>query len=132
MLTETVEQQQKTQAIRFVVHGRPVPKARPRMAMRGRTAYVYKDEKTREYERLVGFIAKQACKRPLKGPVQVNIRLFSMNDFDVDNVAKSVLDGMNKICFKDDNQVTALYVSKTKVRTEKEERAEVEVRPLVN
>ena len=31
---------------------------------------------------------------------------------DIDNVVKIVLDALNKIAFKDDNQITKLYVEK--------------------
>lgn len=126
----TVVRQQEKRKIRLVVEGRPVPKSRPRMAMRGRTAYIYTPEKTRTYERIVGWTAKKVCKKPLKGPVAVHIRLYSMGRFDVDNVAKSILDGLCGVCFKDDEQVNVLFVSKEKVETEKDERAEVEVMPL--
>ena len=53
-----------------------------------------------------------------------------MGRYDLDNVAKSILDGMNKICYQDDEQVVLLVVSKEKVDDEKEERAEVEVMPF--
>ena len=53
-----------------------------------------------------------------------------MGRYDLDNVAKSILDGMNKICYKDDEQVALLLVLKEKVDEERDERAEVEVMPL--
>lgn len=116
--------------IRLIVQGRPVPKSRPRLGMRGRTAYVYTPEKTKEYQQLVGWIARKSCKKPLKGPVAVFMRLYTKGRFDIDNVAKSILDGMNGICYLDDEQVNLLIVAKEKVENEQNERAEIEVMPL--
>jgi crossover junction endodeoxyribonuclease RusA len=98
--------------------------------MRGRTAYVYTPEKTKTYQQVVGWEAKKVCKKPLKGPVAVFMRLFSMGRYDLDNVAKSILDGMNGICYEDDEQVSLLIVSKAKVDREQYERAEIEIMPL--
>lgn len=120
----------KTDRIKLIVKGRPVPKSRPRLGLRGRTAFIYTPEKTKSYQELVGFVARKKCKRPLDGPVAVFIRLFSKGRYDVDNVAKSILDGLNRICYQDDEQVCLLVVSKEKVGNEKEERAEVEIMPL--
>lgn len=132
MINSTVRQQErgKTATIRLVVKGRPVPKSRPRLGLKGRTAYVYTPEKTKSYQQLVGWVARKKCRKPLEGPVAVFMRLYSMGRYDLDNVAKSILDGMNKICYQDDEQVVLLVVSKEKVDDEKEERAEVEVMPF--
>ena len=43
---------------------------------------------------------------------------------DVDNIAKSVLDAMNKLAFKDDNQVTKISVEK---RFSQEEKVEIRI-----
>jgi crossover junction endodeoxyribonuclease RusA len=47
---------------------------------------------------------------------------------DVDNVAKSVLDGLNGVAYEDDNQVVELLVRKYKVTRKEEERVEIEIR----
>jgi len=47
---------------------------------------------------------------------------------DLDNVAKSILDGLNGIAYVDDDQVVELLVRKHKVRCAKEERVEIEIR----
>jgi len=47
---------------------------------------------------------------------------------DVDNVAKSVLDGLNGVAYEDDDQVVELLVKKHKVKRKEDERVEIEVR----
>lgn len=118
------------ETIKIIVSGRPVPKSRPRLGMRGRAAFVYTPEKTKAYQQLVGWEAKKVCKQPLTGPVEVSMKLFSRSRFDLDNVAKSILDGMCGICYVDDVQVEVLHVTKQAVKNKREERAEIEVRPL--
>jgi Holliday junction resolvase RusA-like endonuclease len=39
--------------VKFTVPGRPIPKGRPRLGIRGRKAYVYTPPETREYEKIV-------------------------------------------------------------------------------
>ncbi len=113
---------------KITIPGRPVPKGRPRLGVRGRTAYVYTPPETREYERLVGLVAKSAGCRPVEGPVSVELDIFTQRRMDVDNVAKSVLDGLNGVAYEDDNQVVELLVRKHKVTRKEEERVEIEIR----
>jgi len=47
---------------------------------------------------------------------------------DLDNVAKSVLDGLNGIAYQDDGQVVELLVKKHKVTNTADERVEIEIR----
>ena len=63
--------------IRITVPGRPVPKGRPRLEVRGRKAFVYTPERTVEYERLVGLCAAAARSGDvLECPVAVAIDLY--------------------------------------------------------
>jgi len=112
--------------IRFVVPGRPHGKRRPRVTMRGRKAVVYTPRETRQYEERVAWEAKAAGARVLDGPVGVRIICVTSrrNRPDLDNAAKSVLDGLNGICWNDDRQVVELHVY---VRRGRPERVEVEV-----
>lgn len=114
----------------FNVEGDPVGKQRPRFA-RGRT---YTPKKSADYE---GLIASQALSAmcpslPLETPVAVYIYinhaipasyskkrkqaclscLERPKKPDLDNVAKSFLDAMNGIVYKDDVQVVSLHVTK--------------------
>lgn len=114
--------------ISFTIPGRPVPKGRPRLGVRGRKAFIYTPPKTREYEQLVGWTAKCSGCRPIKGPVSVTLDVFCRRKLDVDNIAKSVLDGLNGITYEDDSQVIELLVRKHKVKSKAEERVEIEIR----
>lgn len=116
--------------IRITVPGRPVPKGRPMLGVRGRKAFVYTPERTVEYERLVGLCAAAARSGDvLECPVAVAIDLYlhSKRRIDVDNCAKSILDGMNGVVYLDDNQVVDLRVRKLRESNRKNQRVEVEV-----
>lgn len=114
----------------FSVEGDPVGKQRPRFS-RGRT---YTPKKTVDYEAEIAdkaMVAMGPC-TPLETPVAVYIYInhaipasyskkrkeACFNRFerpkkpDLDNVAKSFLDAMNGIVYKDDVQVVSLHVTK--------------------
>jgi Holliday junction resolvase RusA-like endonuclease len=114
----------------FSVEGDPVGKQRPRFA-KGRT---YTPKKTVEYEKLIADKARKAMgsSDPLETPVAVYIyanhaipasyskkrrndclnRLERPKKPDLDNTAKSFLDAMNGIVYRDDVQVVSLHVTK--------------------
>lgn len=78
----------------FTIDARPEPKRRPRFG-NGRT---YTDERTVAFEHHVAVVARQAMKgqAPVSTPVRV-IALFEQTDrrrMDIDNCAKSLLDGI--------------------------------------
>jgi crossover junction endodeoxyribonuclease RusA len=115
--------------IEFVVPGRPVPKARPRLGVRGRKAFIYTPPATREYEKLVGWVARCAGCKPLNGPLAVKLHLFIRGrSGDVDNYCKSILDGLNGVAYEDDDQVVELLVRKHRVKAAADERVEIEIR----
>ena len=119
----------------FVLPGVPVPKGRPRMTKRG---HVFTPKKTVTYEQSIA-VAAQAAKSKLgggllfDGPVFINIHChFKMPKSwprkrkdqmlyephtqlpDLDNLAKSILDGLNRTfnIWNDDKQVAALTATK--------------------
>ena len=114
--------------IRITVPGRPVPKARPRLGVRGRKAFVYTPPATREYEKLVGWVAKSVGCRPVEGPVSVALSVYVKRRLDADNIAKSILDGLAGVAYWDDDQVVELLVRKYKVKSKADERVEIEIR----
>ena len=116
------------QPIRITIPGRPIPKGRPRLGMSGRKAYVYTPPKTAEYEKLVGWVAKSLGCKPVDGLVSVSLHVYCRGKMDVDNVAKSILDGLNGIAYEDDDQVVELFAKKYKVKEKAEERVEIEIR----
>jgi crossover junction endodeoxyribonuclease RusA len=62
----------------------------------------------------VGWEAKQVIKEPLTGDVAMNIRIYIADHKwpDIDNVCKSLLDGMNGIAYNDDKQVAAIMIQR--------------------
>jgi crossover junction endodeoxyribonuclease RusA len=108
--------------LNFIVEGDPVPKGRPRLG-KGR---IYTPRTTKAYEKkvaAVALVARQCCRlKPFKGPVEVivevvqagvKVRVREMqhgtkSTADLDNICKSVLDGMNGVIYDDDRQVHVL------------------------
>lgn len=120
--------------ITFRVDGTPVPKGRPRFARRGKFVSLYTDKTTMQYEDLIADGAKRAmgASEPLETALEVFF-YFSMpipksyskkrteaclNGLerpmkkDLDNLIKSVSDGMNKIVYKDDGQIVTIHATK--------------------
>lgn len=116
----------------FTVEG-VVGKQRPRMGKMG----VYTPSKTVKYERLIKKSAMQAMKdaqlEPTDKPLRVDVRAFYAvpksytkarrgrcidgteqpnKKPDIDNVVKSILDGMNGVVYQDDKQVVKLTAVK--------------------
>lgn len=112
----------------ITIPGRPVPKGRPRLGVRGRKVFVYTPPATKEYEKLVGWVAKVTGCRPVKMPVAVVLDVYIKRKLDADNIAKSILDGLNGIAYEDDDQVVELLVRKHRVKAAAEERVEIEIR----
>lgn len=125
-----------------VVEGKIKGKARPRM-FKGR-AITPKD--TVQYENWVKICYQQQDGRQLTGSIRANItayykvpksytkkRLQTIREGieypqkkpDADNIAKIILDSLNKIAFDDDSQVTELTILKR--YTEDLERVEFEL-----
>lgn len=118
--------------IQFEVLGKPVAKGRPRL---GRYGHTYTPKKTVEYENLVKLTFMNECKNhiPYESYVEADIKcvfevpksyskkktkelLETSNNYDhkpdLDNIAKSVLDSLNGLAYKDDSQVTILHINK--------------------
>lgn len=108
------------EVIKIVVPGRPVPKARPRLGKRGN---VYTPTRTKQYEELVAWKTKEVIKEPFTGNIAVYIKVYVKNNVfpDLDNIAKSILDGMNKVAYHDDKQVSCLVIQRIKGQEEKVE-----------
>lgn len=118
--------------IKFVVLGKPVAKARPRMTRQG---FAYTPQKTVNYESLIKytFQSEFPSHKPFLGLIEANITcifdipksyskkktkelLETHNNYnhkpDLDNIAKIILDSLNGIAYKDDSQVTILHINK--------------------
>lgn len=106
--------------IKIVIPGRPVPKARPRL---GKGGHVYTPARTKQYEELVAWKTKEVIKEPFTGNIAIYIKVYVKNNVfpDLDNIAKSILDGMNKVAYHDDKQVSCLVIQRIKGQEEKVE-----------
>ena len=121
--------------IHFQVEGDPKGKGRPRFTRAGKFTRVYTDKQTLDYEALIKFFAAEAMGStdPLETPVSVFLYIrhavpqsYSKKRTeaclsgleqpckkpDIDNIAKTFLDAMNGVIFKDDTQVIDLHVKK--------------------
>jgi len=122
-------------SIMFTVYGTPTPKGRPRFSTRGKFPVAYTPEKTKAYEFEVGMMALAAMggTKPLEGALEAFIYITyavpesyskkrleaCLNGLekhtkrpDLDNVIKSVIDGMDKIVFDNDSQITSIHATK--------------------
>lgn len=117
--------------IAFAIKGEPQGKGRPRFTKTGR---VYTPDKTAQYESLVGLAYRNSAKGfRFTSPVRVTIKAFCktpkgkakrvVEDMlngrilptkkpDADNIAKIILDGLNKVAWDDDTQVVDVMVTK--------------------
>lgn len=94
----------------FTIDGEPQSKARARVAVRNGKPHGYSPESNRRAEQLIGWQFRQAGGR---GPVaDATFGVFAAffcgtrQRRDVDNMLKLILDGLNKIAWADDSQVT--------------------------
>jgi len=111
---------------KVIIPGRPVPKGRPRFNRV--TGTVYNPKRTKEYEEFVAWCAKQTFKQPLTCELAVYIDVYVKNNVfpDIDNIAKSVLDGMQGVAYENDRQIYSLTIQRIRG---KEELVEVRIEP---
>lgn len=116
--------------LKFTVPGEPKAKARPRMM---KTGFVYTPKDTVNYENLVKMCFMEQCNKKVSGEVEAIIKAYfaipksvsktkreamvhcvvrPIKKPDGDNIAKAILDSVNKIAYDDDSQVVTLTVEK--------------------
>lgn len=122
--------------ITFKVHGTPVGKGRPRISTRGGYVRSYTPERTRDWESHIADVAHREMMNnglvPTYDAVRVELEFYfpvpksytkkkrqlcladelKPLSFDIDNLCKSVLDGMNKVVYADDKQIFELHAQK--------------------
>lgn len=121
--------------LQFHIDGDPVPKGRPKFTNRAGFMRTYTPKQTVEYELLVRQAAKSAMGPTdlLETPVGVYLYIRlpipkshskkrreaclsglekPIKKPDLDNLAKSILDGFNGVIWKDDSQIVSLHVTK--------------------
>lgn len=117
--------------ISFIIFGNPISKKRARYGRYG----VYTEKSTVEYEKHIRHIARESMLglEVVQNSVSIILEVyFNIPDSwsntkkeaaksglikhvtkpDIDNIGKTVLDALNKIVYKDDNQVNSLYIYK--------------------
>jgi Holliday junction resolvase RusA-like endonuclease len=119
----------------FHIEGDPVPKGRPKFRKAGAFVRTYTPGKTVDYENTVREAAKQAMgvTEALETPIGLFLYMrlpipasyskkareacikgekHPTKKPDIDNLAKSIIDGMNGVIYKDDGQIVSLHVKK--------------------
>lgn len=122
-------------SLTFTIPGAPHGKGRPRATRFGKGIRLYTDAKTASYEGLIAYAAQQALqgRAPLAGPLVVTVlvrlappvstsrkmaaamlagEICPTKKPDLDNIIKSVLDGLNGVAFGDDAQVCWINAGK--------------------
>lgn len=104
----------------YVFNGRPMPKERPRAGKGGR---MYTPAETKKFEKAVKAWGKACGMKPVHYPIRASLTIYdlTLDDTkrihsvggliydgrgDLDNYEKAVFDGLNKIAYADDKQIT--------------------------
>lgn len=120
---------------KIIIPGKPIAKARPRFARRGKYVTTYSEQETEEGKALL-FIREQWHREPIIGPVMLSMFFFlprpkghygtgrnagklkpsapthHVKKPDVSNMVKFYEDVMNGIVWKDDSQIIASLTRK--------------------
>lgn len=136
----------------FSIFGEPGAKGRPKFSTRGGFVNTYTDKKTRNYEKLVqsSYLQKFSDLEPYTGELSVviksyfsipksvskkkrnmmiNGKIHPTKKPDSDNIAKVILDSLNKVAFEDDKQVIFLVVEK---HFSEKPRVEVKIEKIID
>lgn len=110
--------------IRFVVYGRPVPKARPRVVRRGDRVTTYTPKSTAAWEDMIRYQAlEHRPPRLLDGPIAVRATFYLARPKsrrgmwadrkpDWDNLAKAVTDALEGLFWANDSRLVDVQVRK--------------------
>ena len=116
--------------IKFIVKGDPKSKQRPIFSSKGGKVRVFTGKSTSYYENLIKMHAQQHIKQPLDGAVGILITfylhrpkymmwktkpmpaVYCAKRPDIDNLVKSVVDGLNGVAFNDDAQIVHMHAKK--------------------
>ncbi len=122
--------------VRFVVHGEPMGKQRPRVVTRGEFSKAYTPKQTVNYENLVkteymmqtnnyrfpdeamldvrilAFYSIPMSTSKRRKSLMLNGEIRPTKKPDVDNIEKIICDSLNKIAYKDDSCIVEAQVRK--------------------
>jgi Holliday junction resolvase RusA-like endonuclease len=78
---------------------------------------------------LVRSVASEHCEQPIEDEVSVEIAAYMKGKRvpDIDNIAKSICDGLQPVAFENDKQVKHLEITLHSVTDKSEERAEITI-----
>lgn len=112
--------------IKFIVPGKPVGKARPKVTRHG----TFTPKKTKDYEQLVKDCWR-LCGGYIAGPVTMRLKIYfsvpesyskkKKNELfgtphlkrpDIDNICKAIMDSLNGLAYPDDAMICSLYAEK--------------------
>jgi len=107
--------------IEFIIPGKPFPKKRPRLGKGG----AFNPKENSSFDKIIGFIANTYIKKPFEGAVRIRIKAYfkvskswsqkkkdshigkpHLHTPDFDNLEKAICDGLNKIAYNDDRQIS--------------------------
>ena len=134
--------------MKFELKIKPKGKGRPRFARRGKYVSAYTPKTTVEYEKTIKDAFLEQCvdqyDKEYSGPIKVSIWAFfeplksyskkkrlelietpHLKTPDADNIAKSILDALNGIAWKDDSQISDIDIHKY---YDKEDKVVVEIK----
>jgi Holliday junction resolvase RusA-like endonuclease len=136
--------------VSFIVRGAPSAKSRPRFRSVNGNVRAYTPKKSASYENLVKLEAQKHITTPINGPVGLYIHfylprpkrliwktrkmpaIYTDKRPDIDNLAKSVIDGLNNIAFRDDGQIAMLHIQKKYCEGDSQSRTSIKIERLEN
>ena len=92
-----------TESITFTVWGNPLPMPRPRVTERG--AYI--PRRVHDWKAAIAAVYRQLDGPMYDGPVSIVMHFYrkTAHRVDIDNLAKSVMDGLEGYAYQNDSQV---------------------------
>jgi len=134
--------------VKFTIPTEPVPKLRPRVVRQGGFPRAFTPQKTLDFEATVKIAALAAGMVPCLGPIVIRAEFYHRlpkakerkrrpigeqpkpTKPDLDNLLKSLLDGMEGVCFDHDSAVVRINAGKWWAAQGDEPRIDVEIEQL--
>jgi len=131
--------------IKFAIKGDPKSKQRPIFSNKNGKVRVFTGKSTSSFENLVKMHAQKHIDKPFDCAVGIHIKFFlhrpkylmwktkpmpaiyNPRRPDLDNLIKSVVDGLNGVAFKDDAQIVSMQAEKMYHSGEGGSRTEIEI-----
>jgi len=136
--------------IQIIINGKPNAKERPYFSTKNGKVRVFTPSKTSNFENYVKQVASPFFHYPIQGPIELTINFFlprpkyliwktkpmpfvySDKRPDIDNLVKSVVDGLKGIAFFDDAQISILHVTKGYHSGEEGPKTIIKIETIIN